>query len=198
MKRPYLIILTLTVFSNVIMIANGQQLKKQLPKPVLESTSRVDTNNLKNNILAPYNLFYLSKYLDNPTLNPSETELIYKSLVNLVGRDKLDMVGKNSPYKLIASFKEDAINAKALFIKKLLNEKGIKKNSPGLDSLNDLLERYNRKNDTIAAINNNINLLNDKKSKIENILSFLNKKDDTVIGQDSISIIMYPSYQVHI
>lgn len=190
MKRPYLIILTLTVFSNVIMIANGQQLKKQLPKPVLESTSRVDTNNLKNNILAPYNLFYLSKYLDNPTLNPSETELIYKSLVNLVGRDKLDMVGKNSPYKLIASFKEDAINAKALFIKKLLNEKGIKKNSPGLDSLNDLLERYNRKNDTIAAINNNISLLNDKKSKIENILSFLNKKDDTVIGQDSISIII--------
>jgi len=172
------------------MIANGQQLKKQLPKPVLESTSRVDTNNLKNNILAPYNLFYLSKYLDNPTLNPSETELIYKSLVNLVGRDKLDMVGKNSPYKLIASFKEDAINAKALFIKKLLNEKGIKKNSPGLDSLNDLLERYNRKNDTIAAINNNISLLNDKKSKIENILSFLNKKDDTVIGQDSISIII--------
>lgn len=190
MKRPYLIILTLTLFSNVIMIANGQQLKKQLPKPVLESTSRVDTNNLKNNILAPYNLFYLSKYLDNPTLNPSETELIYKSLVNLVGRDKLDMVGKNSPYKLIASFKEDAINAKALFIKKLLNEKGIKKNSPGLDSLNDLLERYNRKNDTIAAINNNISLLNDKKSKIENILSFLNKEDDTVIGQDSISIII--------
>ncbi|WP_426791229.1 hypothetical protein [Sphingobacterium sp. WOUb80] len=190
MKRPYLIILTLALFSNYIMIANGQQSKKQLPKPVLDSAIKVDTNDLKNNILAPYNLFYLSKYLNNPNLNPTETELIYKSLVNLVGKDKLDIVGKNSPYKLIASFKEDAINSKALFIKKLLNEKGIKKNSPGLDSLNDLLERYNRKNDTIAAIKNNISLLNDKKSKIENILSFLNKNDDTVMGQDSISIII--------
>ncbi|WP_293939127.1 hypothetical protein [Sphingobacterium sp. UBA5996] len=190
MKRPYLIILTLALFSNYMMIANGQQSKKPLPKPVLDPTIKVDTNDLKNNILAPYNLFYLSKYLNNPNLNPTETELIYKSLVNLVGKDKLDIVGKNSPYKLIASFKEGAINSKALFIKKLLNEKDIKKNSPGLDSLNDLLERYNRKNDIIADINNTISLLNDKKNKIENIISFLNEKDDTVMGQDSISIII--------
>lgn len=189
MKRPYLITLSLLLLSSFSIIASGQQQKKTISKQPIGSSINLDTSDLKDNISAPYNLFYLSKYLDNAILNPSETELIYGSLVNLVGKDKLDAVGKDSPYKMIAKFKENAINVKALFIKKLLSKKVNGKNSPALNSLSLLLDEYNKKNDEIATINAVINAMNIKKTEVSNAINFLNVYSQSAISQDSLSII---------
>ena len=187
MKRPYLITLSLLLLSSFNIVARGQQPpKKQLPKPPIDNSINVDTSEFKNNITAPYNLFYLSKYLGNPTLNSSETEMIYGSLVNLVGKDKLDAVGKDSPYSTIANFKKKAINAKALFITKLLNENKGNKAPGSLKTLAELLEDYNRKNDEIAAINEGIGVLNIRKRDVDNAITVLKNFTQTFVNQDSI------------
>jgi len=189
MKRPYLITLSLLLLTSFSVIASGQQQEKTISKQPIGSPINLDTSDLKDNISAPYNLFYLSKYLDNAILNPSETELIYGSLVNLVGKDKLDAVGKDSPYRSIANFKKKAINAKALFITKLLNEKRGSKNSPSLNSLADLLEKYNKKNDEIATINGAIGVLNIRKREVDNAIIFLREFTQNSLNQDSVSVI---------
>lgn len=189
MKRPYLIMLSLLLLSSLNCIANGQRSQKVLTKPPKDTVIKTDTIDVKSNIIPPYNLFYLSKYLNNATLNPSETELIYRSLVNLVGKDKLDIIGTGSPYRLIAKFKESAINAKALFIKKLLNKKVEGKNSPALDSLSLLLGRYNEKNAEIATINAGISVMNIKKTEVNNAINFLKVYSQSTISEDSASII---------
>lgn len=187
MKRPYLITLSLLLLSSFNIVARGQQPpKKQLPKPPIDNSINVDTSEFKNNITAPYNLFYLSKYLGNPTLNSSETEMIYGSLVNLVGKDKLDAVGKDSPYSTIANFKKKAINAKALFITKLLNEKKGNEAPASLNKLAKFIADYNRKNDEIAAINEGIGVLNIRKRDVDNAITVLKNPTQTFVNQDSI------------
>ncbi|CAM3691090.1 hypothetical protein [Sphingobacterium prati] len=177
MKRPYLITLSLLLLSSFYIIANGQQSKN--------SSTKIDSNEFKNSITPPYNLFYLSKYLNKITLNPTENDLIYSSLVNLVGKDKLDIVKEGEKYGSIYRFKTSSINAKTDFVRRLLESKQHENKNKDLQSLSKLQKNkdldsllkqqiaYNENDRQITETKNNISLLSSRQRELKIALDSL-------------------------
>ncbi len=166
MKRPYLIILSLLLLSSFSIIASGQQSKKSVEQSK-NSSAKIDSNEFKNSFSPPYNLFYLSKYLNNITLNPAESDLIYGSLVNLVGKDKLDLVKGDDKYKYIYDFKTRSINAKTDFVRRLLASKQLVDKNKDLKSLLEQQIAYNKNDKQITETKNNISLLSDRQRELK-------------------------------
>jgi len=166
MKRPYLIILSLLLLSSFSIIASGQQSKKSVEQSK-NSSAKIDSNEFKNSFSPPYNLFYLSKYLINITLNPAESDLIYGSLVNLVGKDKLDLVKGDDKYKYIYDFKTRSINAKTDFVRRLLASKQLVDKNKDLKSLLEQQIAYNKNDKQITETKNNISLLSDRQRELK-------------------------------
>ncbi|WP_293944782.1 MULTISPECIES: hypothetical protein [unclassified Sphingobacterium] len=172
MKRPYLITLSLLLLSSFSIIASGQQSKKSVEQSKNSST-KIDSNEFKNSITPPYNLFYLSKYLNKITLNPTENDLIYSSLVNLVGKDKLDLVKGDDKYKSIYDFKTSSINAKTDFVRRLLESKQHVDKNKDLESLSKLQIAYNENDRQITETKNNISLLSNRQRELKIVIDSL-------------------------
>lgn len=187
MKRPYLIILSLLLLSSFSIIASGQQSKKSVEQSK-NSSAKIDSNEFKNSFSPPYNLFYLSKYLNNITLNPAESDLIYGSLVNLVGKDKLDLVKGDDKYKYIYDFKTRSINAKTDFVRRLLASKQLVDKNKDLKSLLEQQIAYNKNDKQITETKNNISLLSDRQRELKIAIDSLKilKGDD---AKDSVDLI---------
>ncbi|MBB2951606.1 hypothetical protein [Sphingobacterium sp. JUb56] len=122
MKRYYIFIFSLMICINFKI--NATQKSKNL-------TLMIDSSDLKSNIIQPYNLFYLSKYLSHIRRSPQDMDKIYSSMLNLVGKDKLATITNDSTYKKIYEFKERVINIQAEQV--LEDLKGIGNNNTNRD-----------------------------------------------------------------
>ena len=104
MKRYYIFIFSLMICINFK--TNAEEQLKSL-------TLMIDSSDLKSNIIQPYNLFYLSKYLSHTRRSTQDMDMIYSSLINLIGKDKMATITNDSTYKKIYEFKERVIDIQA-------------------------------------------------------------------------------------